>query len=252
MTKKIIIPAVILVIAAGVFVYSGIKLLGRQSGLNKGSDTYESLSSEAVSVPDEPVYITVDGVSGETVEAPVDVDFDAVKNKIDPVAWIYSEGTPIDYPIMQADDNDYYLRRLPDGTDNICGSIFMDHRCPSDFSAFNTIIYGHSFQRNSAYFGTLSKYRNTSYYNDHKYFFINTPYKIYCCTVFAGFVSDGVSTIFNIPQTEEEIRQYIDYVTAHSDFSTDVVCQPTDRIVVLSTCSYEYENARYVIFAKLS
>ena len=153
---------------------------------------------------------------------------------------------------MQADDNDYYLRRLPDGTSNICGSIFMDYRCGSDFSLFNTIIYGHSFYKNPDYFGTLANYADTSYYKDHKLFYIITPKRAYTCRVFAGFVTDGVSSVFNIPETEEEIADYLNYVYSKSDFESDVTCEPTDHIVVLSTCSYARDNARYVVFAKLN
>lgn len=62
------------------------------------------------------------------------------------VGWLYCEGTPINYPVMQSDDNDYYLRRLPDGTYNTAGSLFADYRCGKLGESNNYIIYGHNMK----------------------------------------------------------------------------------------------------------
>ena len=60
----------------------------------------------------------------------------------DSVAWLYIPGTNIDYPVMQSEDNEYYAHRAADGSYLYAGSLFMDYRCSSDFSDFNSVIYG--------------------------------------------------------------------------------------------------------------
>ena len=72
------------------------------------------------------------------------VDFDALA-AINPhvVGWLYGEDTSIHYPVVQGEDNDYYLSHLFDGTTNPNGCLFLDCRGASDFSDNNSIIYGH-------------------------------------------------------------------------------------------------------------
>lgn len=91
----------------------------------------------------------------------MEINFDILKSKNkDIVAWIYSEGTQINYPIVQSKDNDYYLRRLLDGTYNQGGTIFMDYRNNKNFEDYNTIIYGHNMKNNTM-FGTLINYKKS-------------------------------------------------------------------------------------------
>ena len=78
---------------------------------------------------------------------PFTVNFDALKqqNK-DVVGWIYSKDTPINNPILQSNDNAYYLRKLITGEYNTAGSLFMDYRNNSKMQDYNTIIYGHNMK----------------------------------------------------------------------------------------------------------
>ena len=92
------------------------------------------------------------------------------------IGWIYSDGTPINYPIVQTTNNEYYLRRLIDGTYNQAGSIFMDYKNSSDFSDYNTIIYGHNM-KNDSMFGTLTSYESQDYYNEHKEMYLYSENK---------------------------------------------------------------------------
>ena len=77
----------------------------------------------------------------------------------DSVGWLYIPDTNIDYPIMQSGDNEYYTRRAVDGSYLYAGSLFMDYRCSSDFSDFNSVIYGHNMG-NGTMFADIPNYEN--------------------------------------------------------------------------------------------
>ena len=83
----------------------------------------------------------------------------------DSVAWLYIPGTNIDYPVMQSGDNDYYTRRAADGSYLYAGSLFMDYRCSSDFSDFNSVIYGHNMG-NGTMFARYSELRKRGIFHE--------------------------------------------------------------------------------------
>lgn len=84
----------------------------------------------------------------------------------DSVAWLYIPDTNIDYPIMQSGDNDYYAHRATDGSYLYAGSLFMDYRCSSDFSDFNSVIYGHNMG-NGTMFADIPNYENEEFFMNH-------------------------------------------------------------------------------------
>lgn len=93
------------------------------------------------------------------------VDFAALEGvNSDIVAWLYGADTGLNYPIVQAEDNDYYLYRLLDGTWNKNGTIFMDYVNRSDFSDQNTLVYGHHM-KSGAMFGALVQYKKQEFYD---------------------------------------------------------------------------------------
>ena len=98
---------------------------------------------------------TISSNTEDEYTLPLSVDFSALKQENeDIIGWIYSENTPINYPVVQSDDNEYYLRRLTNGEYNIAGSIFMDYRNSASLEDNNTIIYGHNMKNNTM-FGSL-------------------------------------------------------------------------------------------------
>ena len=118
------------VVALAALCFAGLKLYGYHSESQSGQTSVDELKDAAISE------------GGET--APISADFDELQSKNpDIIAWLYSEDTPINYPVVQADDNSYYLRRLTDGSYNTNGTLFLDYRCAPDFSGFNSVIYGH-------------------------------------------------------------------------------------------------------------
>lgn len=185
-------------------------------------------------------------------EAPITVDFAALKEKCpDIVGWLYCSDSPINLPVVQGEDNDYYLRRLIDGSGNNSGTVFADYRNAPDFSDRNTILYGHNM-KNRSMFGSLSDYRNQGYYDAHPVMWFLTPEKAYKLELVAGFVTPSNGDIYSVLQSDEEAYALMQEAVAASTFATELELVPGDRYLMLSTCSYEFRNARYVLAGRLA
>lgn len=204
-------------------------------------------TSDASGLAEEPTE-TEESLS-DTI--PLTVDFAVLQSENpDIVAWIYCEDTPINYPVAQGEDNQYYLHRLTDGSYNSSGTIFMDFRNAADFSDHNTLVYGHNMT-NDSMFGTLVDYKSQDYFEEHPQLWILTPACAYRVDLFAGFVTASDSGTYTIFETKEELDAHILDCVASSTFSADYDLASIERIVTLSTCSYEYNTARYVVVGNM-
>lgn len=187
-----------------------------------------------------------------TIVAPIQVDFDALftKNQ-DVVAWLYCPNTPINYPVVQSSNNDYYLRRLLDGSYNFAGTLFMDYRNAEDISDWNSVIYGHNM-KNDSMFGTLPGYKTQSYFQEHPEMFLLTPEQDYSIQLIAGFTTPANSELYStFAPDDTEMERLLESWIDNSDFDSGIKPTSEDRLITLSTCSYEYDNARYVLIGVL-
>lgn len=177
----------------------------------------------------------------------ITVDFASLTAKYpDVVGYIYGPDTKIQYPIAyDPTSNDYYLNRDLDGVPNVNGSIFIEHLNEPDFSDQNTILYGHHM-KSGLMFAGLVKYKDPSYYNSHPYFYIYTPSQNYRLDLYAGFVCAHDDEVFATSLTQSQLQNMAAKSTFRSNIST-----PTGKVVTLCTCSYEFDNARYVMVGEL-
>ena len=220
----------------------------------KAESAYDELSEFAMSEEAEATEPASDLSVDDTTEAtectetnvPVFVDFEKLTAEYpDTVGWLYCEGTPINYPVVQGKDNLRYLRRLPDGSYNAAGSLFADYRCKEVAASGNYIIYGHNM-KNGSMFGTLVRYKSQHYYDEHPTLYYLTPERTFRIELIAGFVTKSTGEVYNTQLSAEQVRQFC----AESDFSSGITPQDDDVFITLSTCSYEYENARYVVIGR--
>ncbi len=241
MKFKRIVIIILICILLGIAVFSVCKILSAMQKYQKSEESYRTIVSQ---------YIELEAAEKETV--PISVNFDELKTSYDDViGWIYSENTPINYPIVQGKDNDYYLRRLPNGKWDIAGSIFADFRNSPDFSDLNTIIYGHNM-KNDSMFGELEKYKTQEYYDAHPVMYLFTPDKSYKILLISGYTTSADSKdTYRIPNDKNEQNAIIEKALAKSTFTTDVEINENDRLITLSTCAYDYEDARYVVVGVL-
>ena len=168
----------------------------------------------------------------------------------DVVAWIYIPGTEIDYVIAQTDNNSYYLDSQLNGGYSAGGTLFMDYHNAPDLSDFNTIIYGHHM-KNGTMFGSLKNYKEQEYYESHPVVYLYTPKQNYRVELIAAYTTDPEDSIYTIPGTKEERDKIVANAIEKSDFTSDVSVEDGDRLVTLSTCAYDFKDARYVVLGKL-
>ncbi len=180
------------------------------------------------------------------------VDFDALK-KLNPdvVGWIYQKDTIINYPIMRGKDNDQYLHSDINKKYSVSGSIFMDYRNSADFSDFNTIIYGHHMHDGSMFKSLRGYTKETDYYKDHKTFELITPDKKYHLQIISSYITPATSDAYKYSFNNQADKQaFINYAIKNSKISTGITATTNDKIITLSTCAYDYDEARYVVVCK--
>ena len=91
-----------------------------------------------------------------------------------------------------------------------------------------------------------------AYYDGHPVMYLNTPEGNYRLDIFAGFVTWYDSRVYSFDfESRTEFEEWLNLMRGYSDFSSDVKVGQDDRVVTLSTCTYDYDNARYVLMAKL-
>lgn len=249
--------------ACVVLVYASMEMADYLQESRVSVGMKESLIQGAVSVKDEattekndtapeslPESSTAAGTE-PAVTAPISVDFAYLtETNADIIGWLYSEDTPINLPVVRGSDNDYYLRRMVDGSWNSAGTLFADYRNAGDFSDNITVIYGHNM-KNKEMFGTLGNYGDQSYYEEHPVMWLLTAEGDYQVELVAGFVTASNASLYSFPKTEADAFDMIQTAVEKSTFTTDVQLHEEDRFLCLSTCSYEFDEARYVLIGRL-
>lgn len=169
----------------------------------------------------------------------------------DIVGWIWLPGTDIDYPVVQGQDNDYYLNHTTDHTRSVIGSIFMESKNSKDFQDDVTALYGHHI-RGGRMFSSLSGYKEQAYYNEHPVIYLYTPDQDYVIELFAGEILNGATATLPLIFESMDARDtWLKALQKSSRFQSPVEIGEDDRFVALCTCSYEYNNARYAVYGVL-
>lgn len=251
-SKSKVLWSVLLLGISVVFVFSLYQIIDIISGYVEGTETYDKLTEEIVKSNDVDMWIDEkEDISAEIEMAPISADFNVLlEQNNDVVGWIYCENTPINYPVLQSEDNNYYLRRMINREYNIAGSVFMDYRSSADLSSLNTIIYGHNM-KNDTMFGTFTEYNDQSYYDKNPILWFLTPDQNYKIELIAGYVTPSTSDVYTDFYSVEELKTHVENSTKKSTFVSTVDIASVDQIVTLSTCSYEYSTARYVLIGSI-
>jgi sortase B len=264
------IPLIVLcILFAGMSVYYSLGLYRHGREYRAGEQAYEQLTQYvhpqlpadpgAQTLYDTPTHPPEEALPSEPIPTgetddilwPL-VDFEALRSvNSDVVGWICIEGTNINYPVVQGTDNSFYLNRMFNGSDNRAGSIFMDYRNEKDLSGRNTVLYGHHMQ-NGTMFSQITKYKDQTFYDRHPTGFFLTPEGNYQIEFVAGYVTDLNSEAWKLEfASDEEFSLWLADAIAQSTFTGAIEPGVQDRVVTLSTCTYEYSDARYVLIGIL-
>ena len=177
----------------------------------------------------------------------------AALSQINPdyACWLYCPDSPIDYPVVQGEDNFTYLHRLFNGERNACGTLFIDCRNLTDFQDPNTLIYGHHM-RNGSMFKSITYYADQAWYDSHPYMLLISAREIAVLELFAGCTTSKRDACYDVALSDaDDLRAFAEEVKGKSDFASGVEIRPGDRLVTLSTCAYAFRGARYVVVGRI-
>ena len=184
------------------------------------------------------------------------VDFEALrKSGPDIIGWISLPDSAINYPVTQADNNEYYLRHLYDGSYNKTGCLFADYENQADFSDRNTIIYGHNM-RDGSMFAALNEYDGQPYFDTHKEMYLVTPESGYVMEVFSAFEAKPAESGSDTSPWRlnwKDDGAYTTWLRAMAERSvvkTDVSVTSSDKVLTLSTCT-PGGASRFIVMGKL-
>lgn len=259
--KRALFLSVVLVLLA-VMGYSGYRLWD----INRNTELEARMHSELMQHhplrqrPQQPISAenlaqTSSEASSDVATEPIIVNqsiLDLQAEFLDVVGWLMIPNTRIDYPFVQGPDNDYYLNLDLNKERSPAGTIFMDYRNNSDFSDFNTIIYGHHM-RNGSMFGTMQQFNNADFFEANQtgtIFLSDATYEIEFIAFAVIKPTDAV--IYN-PEiaSSAERAAFLEHVMDVARYTREVDITENDRLVTLSTCNYEFNNARMVLIGRI-
>jgi len=232
---------ILLFVAIGVFCWAGYEYYQIQQVYITGNAAFDDIREAAITDGEQTDRDAELGIPAKGIDWD---ELHAMSENV--IGWIYSPGTPIDYPVMRADDYQYYLSRLPDGRFNANGSIFLDFNHAPDFSDPLSVLYGHHM-RSGKMFGSLNGYRSQSFYDSHPVMFLYTPQRNYRIDLMSGFVLAERQWRENAFMFPENLPQLLDFASKNTTFESSVTWTEGDRILGMSTCEYDFDGARYVV-----
>lgn len=200
----------------------------------------------------------VEKVEEETKIVTLDPDWTALQ-AANPqiVGWIYVPDTVINYPLVQGNDNEFYLDHSSLGEANTIGSIFLDAAAASDFSDFLTIVYGHSVMNSSAMLTQTAKFADADFFAAHPYLYLLTPQGNYRCDIAALTKTTSDSSLYQTWFGDDSQRQsYLQQIYAQALYSRELTDLSTqDHWIMLSTCDLDYgldSSNRILLHARLT
>ena len=180
------------------------------------------------------------------------------------VGYIRIDGTAVDYPVVQGDDDVFYLTHNFEKQPEERGAIYMSSECDSSLKDFNTVLYGHNWL-DTTMFSEVTKYESIDFYKEHPVINFDTAYDDMQWKIFAVFITnadenedDGYIFNYIYPHLSgDNFSGYISEVNKRTLYKTGVDVNSSDKILTLSTCSRKMDtsdrraDARIVVAARL-
>lgn len=266
-----IIRKLVFLIAVIVFVAAGVMLAITLIQSKRAVDLKNSLTSEleqfevstVTSIDENGNVIEIEPTQEQQDIAAIDkLEYLKSKNP-NTVGYLTMSGVDVYEPILQAEDNSYYLTHAFDGTENKAGAVFLDYRAEisAERQSDMLVLYGHN-QRDGTMFGNLKHYkRNVDFYKRNPFLTFETEYGSQKYVIFGFFVTntlakhDSNGEVFHYhdyPElySEEVYSWYMGEVAKRNEIISPIDVTYGDKFLVLSTCSNEYSGSRFVVLAR--
>lgn len=166
-------------------------------------------------------------------------------------AWINIPNTEVNYPVVQTEDNDYYLSHNFEKEQNAGGCLFISSNNTNPFQDKNTIIHGHHM-RNGSMFASLMNFKEEDFARGTS-IYINTENSLLEYKAFSVFYETANNDSYqNGFASNEAFLKYINVLKEKSMFDLDVgEFTENDTMITLSTCDYDVNDGRLLVCAKL-
>lgn len=180
------------------------------------------------------------------------------KQNNDIIGWIQIENTPINYAVMQCEDNSFYMTHNYKKEYSAEGSIFLDKDYNWELPSSNLLLYGHN-NKNKSMFAELLNYKEESYYKEHPTIRFTTLAEDKTYEILAVFKSrvyyKSEKDVFRYyyfinAENEQEYNNYINESKKASLYDTGKTATYGEQLLTLSTCEYSQEDGRFVVVAK--
>lgn len=167
----------------------------------------------------------------------------------DVVGWIFLPNSQVNYPIVQGEDNQFYLEHVWNGQKNSTGSIFLEASNSADFSDFRSILYGHNMA-NMSMFAILHNYVSNYYIETYPYVYLVTDYGVLRYEIYSSYKAAVDSKTYALDLDDRVKASFIQMTLDESEVDLGIEPAVTDRILTLSTCTGNYDYRR-VVHARL-
>lgn len=239
--KKSVINAllnIVMVLLLALMGFSIYNIIAIQKDYKVGRTEYDFLHSEVVEQVSEDTYLTVNHELSQSHNEGY-------------TGWIEVPGTVISYPTVKGEDNQYYVTHTFVGKQYKGGAIFLDYRNASDYSDYNTIIYGH-MMKDGSMFNNMEKYNDETFFTTNNMIRLYTPQGIRLYKIFSFYETKDDSKAYTLKFADDvEFQQFLDFTKESSMYKTDENLLISDKIITLSTCSRGVSPYRWIIHAKL-
>lgn len=262
MKKNNLSIAIIVAIAATVIVVASCLIVSRVHSITSAEKKYDNVSEEAVEDNYRAIAIEVadteeveeydpraawledaDGKNAYTMK--VDADKLLEINE-DYIGWIYGCGGDVDYPVCEAEDDQFYLKHGFDKSKNVYGTLFTE-LLDNGFLYTDVVVYGHHM-KNGSMFQRICNYKEESYFKDHPYFYVFTTRGDAQYEIFSAYYIDmDVLADIQVRDANLSREAYIQSLKDRSLYDTGVEVGEEDNILTLVTCEYTTDNGRMIL-----
>jgi len=240
-----IVAAVLLLAVIGV---SSVKLVVINGQYTKEAKLHEELMQYR---PDTSILLNDLSETGDSLDTANQEIIDLQAQYPDITGWLTVPGTEIDYPFVYSEDFQEYLHRDYTGEYSYAGAIFMDYRCDRDFTSFNTILYGHNMN-NGSMFGTLGAFEKRDFFQSFQSALICLAHRdlkleLVSCMVVKATDPVIYRTDYENEGDKSQFIQKIQDDCMHGAYSGTKELSTKDTFVTLSTCAYNFSQARTIV-----
>lgn len=175
-------------------------------------------------------------------------------NNKDIVGYLTIPGTNISEPVLQSDDNEFYLSHGINKNKNIVGSVYLDYRVKINEGKKN-LIYSHNSSSLTVPFKELEKYYDEDFYKEHQFIFLEDTNSKQRYQIFSVFVETKDWSYMKVDFSNEDFLSHIKTLKEKSWYDTGVTIEESDEVLILQTCSHhkkysKYKNKYLLVIAK--